>query len=80
LATKSDVLPDWIPAVRPRRSPTGRDVRRQPAIHRHALVELEIRLRKQHDGRAFRRDRRSRDDGVIVAGGEAIEDAVEVVA
>jgi hypothetical protein len=79
LATKSDVLPDWMPAVRPR-SADRCDVRARAAIHCDALVEFEIGLRKQGNGGAFRGDRRSRDDGVVAAFCQAVEDAVEVIA
>src|SRR5262249_56155173 len=47
-------------------------------MRRHSLVEFEIRLRKQCNGGAFGRDRRSRDDRVVAALREAVEDAVEV--
>src|SRR5262249_23942181 len=84
LATKSEAFPDWMPAVRPRRSPSDpavadrRGLGRRASIHCDSLVEFEIRLRKQRNSGAFRRDRRSRDDRVVAALREAVEDPVEV--
>jgi hypothetical protein len=54
------------------------DIRRHAAIHRHSLVEFEVRLRKQHNGGALGSDRRPGDDGVIVARCEAVKDSVEI--
>src|SRR5262249_61030069 len=78
LATPWEVFPDWMRAVRPRRSPSDATF----GVERRftAMVEFEIRLRKQRNNGAFRRDRRSRDDRVVAALGEAVEDPVEVAA
>jgi hypothetical protein len=56
------------------------DFGRQLPIDRDALVEFEIRLRKQRDGSASRRNGGPRDHGVTAAFRQPIEDAVEVVA
>ena len=77
---RSDVFPFWMPAVRPRRSAVDGDIGREPPVDRDALVEHEIGLRKSHDGRALRRDRRARDHRIAGALREAREDAVEILA
>src|SRR5437870_10328626 len=55
-----------------------RDVRGRAPIDRDSLVEFEIRLRKQRDGGAVRRNRRSRNDRVVATLRETLEDSVEV--
>src|SRR5262249_40759216 len=80
LATMSDVFPDWMPAVMPRRSASDATFGVERRLTATPWLNSKIRLRKQRNGGAFRRNRGSRNDRVVAAVGETIEDPVEVVA
>jgi hypothetical protein len=53
-------------------------LRPRAVIHRHALVEFEIGLRKQRNSGALGSDRRPGDDGIVATRCETVENSVEV--
>src|SRR6266566_4559302 len=79
-ATRSEVLPDWIPAVRPRRSATDEAFGVRCRLTAMPWVEFKVRLRKQNDSGTFRGNRRSRYHCIAGALRKTLEDSVEVVA